>query len=84
MLLHMDERFPTRCHIADCPLWTHMLLKNIRTWGPKTLTDAIAEAEEKKITDKERRETVGREASYFRDHEEHMDYRTARATHNLS
>ena len=84
MLLHMDGRCPTRCHIADCPLWTHRLPKNIRTWGPKTLTDAIAEAEEKKITDKERRETVGREASYFRDHEEHMDYRTARATHNLS
>ena len=46
--------------------------------------DAIAEAEEKKIADRERRETVRREASYFRDHEEHMDYRTARATHNLS
>ena len=53
-------------------------LKNLKTWGPKTLMDAIAEAEEKKIADKERRETVRREASYFRDHEEHMDYRTAR------
>ena len=40
--------------------------------------DAIAETEEKKIADKERRETVRREASYFRDHEGHMDYRTAR------
>lgn len=57
---------------------THRLLKNLKTWGPKTLMDAIAEAEEKKIADRERRETVRREASYFRDHEGHMDYRTAR------
>ena len=47
----MDERFPTRCHIADCPLWTHRLLKNIRTWGPKTLTDAIAEADEQAVVE---------------------------------
>ena len=40
--------------------------------------DAIAEAQEKKIADKERRETVRREASYVRDHEGHMNYRTAR------
>ena len=40
--------------------------------------DAIAEAEEKKIADKERREAVRREASCFGDHEGHMNYRTAR------
>ena len=59
--------------------WTHRLLKNLKTWGPKTLMDAIAEAEERKIKDKDRRETVRREAAYFREHEQHMDYRGARA-----
>ena len=53
-------------------------LKNLKTWGPKTLMDAIAEAEARKIADRERREAVRREASYFRGHEGHMDYRTAR------
>lgn len=73
-----DALFPEEPQRAEKEAWTHRLLKILRTWGPKTLMDAIAEAEEKKITDRERRETVGREASYFRDHEEHMDYRTAR------
>ena len=59
--------------------WTHRLLKNLKTWGPKTLMDAIAEAEERKIKDKDRRETVRREAAYFREHKQHMDYRCARA-----
>ena len=70
--------FPDESQKEERDAWTHRLLKNLKTWGPKTLMDAIAEAEEKKIADKERRETVRREASYFRDHEEHMDYRTAR------
>ena len=73
-----DALFPKKSQEDEKEAWTHRLLKNLKTWGPKTLMDAIAEAEEKKIADKERRETVRREASYFRDHEEHMDYRTAR------
>jgi len=73
-----DALFPKESQNTEKEAWTHRLLKNLKTWGPKTLMDAIAEAEERKIADKERRETVRREASYFRDHEEHMDYRTAR------
>ena len=57
--------------------WVGRLLKNLKVWGPKTLMVAIAEAEEREIEDKTRAETVRREASYFRDHEKHMDYRTA-------
>lgn len=73
-----DALFPEESQRAERESWTHRLLKNLRTWGPKTLMDAIAEAEEKKIADKGRREAVGREASYFRGHGGHMDYRTAR------
>ena len=73
-----DALFPKESQRDEKEAWTHRLLKNLKTWGPKTLMDAIAEAEEKKIADKERRDTVRREASYFRDHEEHMGYRTAR------
>ena len=58
--------------------WVGRLLKNLKVWGPKTLMVAIAEAEEREIEDKTRAETVRREAGYFRDHEKHMDYRTAR------
>ena len=54
------------------------LLKNLKVWGPKTLMAAIEEADEREIEDKTRAETVRREAGYFRDHEKHMDYRTAR------
>ena len=53
------------------------LRKNLKVWGPKTLMVAIAEAYEREIEDKTRAEAVRREASYFRDHEKHMDYRTA-------
>ena len=73
-----DALFPEEPQRAEKEAWTHRLLKNLRTWGPKTLMDAIAEAEGKKIADRERREAVGREASYFRGHGGHMDYRTAR------
>ena len=73
-----DALFPEESQRAERESWTHRLLKNLKTWGPKTLMDAITEAEEKKIADKERREAVGREASYFRGHGGHMDYRTAR------
>lgn len=58
--------------------WVGRLLKNLKVWGPKTLMVAIAEADEREIEDKTRAETVRREAGYFRDHEKHMDYRTAR------
>ena len=44
-----------------------------------TLMDAIAKAEQAKIDDKARRETVRRESEYFKGHREHMDYRTARS-----
>lgn len=73
-----DALFPEEPQRAEKEAWTHRLLKNLKTWGPKTLMDAIAEAEGKKIADRERREAVGREASYFRGHGGHMDYRTAR------
>ena len=59
------------------PKWVRRLLKNLKVWGPRTLIIAIAEAEERKNKDKTRAETVRRETSYFRDHEKHMDYRTA-------
>ena len=74
-----DALFPEESQKDEKEAWTNRLLKNLKTWGPKTLIDAIAEAEERKISDKERQETVRREASYFKGHEEHMDYRTARA-----
>ena len=74
-----DALFPKDKEKEEREAWTHRLLKNLKTWGPKTLMDAIAEAENRKIRDKARRETVKREAAYFREHEEHMDYRGARA-----
>ena len=40
--------------------------------------DAIAEAEQAKIDDKTRRETVRRESEYFKSHKDHMNYRTTR------
>ena len=45
--------------------------------GTGTPRCPIAGAEEREIEDKTRAETVRREARYFRDHEKHMDYRTA-------
>lgn len=73
-----EALFPDDSQKEDRDAWTHRLLKNLKTWGPKTLMDAIADAERAKIGDKARRETVRRESEYFKGHVEHMDYRTAR------
>ena len=73
-----EALFPEESQKEERDAWTHRLLKNLKTWGPKTLMDAIAEAEQTKIDDKARRETVRRESEYFKGHREHMDYRTAR------
>ena len=73
-----EALFPDDAQKDEREAWTKRLLKNLKTWGPKTLMDAIAESENRKIDDKARAETVSREANYFRDHEKHMDYRMAR------
>lgn len=73
-----EALYPDNDQKDEREAWTKRLLKNLRTWGPKTLMDAIAEFEKRKVKDEARAETVRREASYFRDHEKHMDYRTAR------
>lgn len=73
-----EALFPGELQKGERGAWTRRLLKNLKTWGPKTLMDAIAEAEQAKINDKARRETVRRESEYFKGHREHMDYRTAR------
>ena len=73
-----EALFPDDSQKEGRDAWTHRLLKNLKTWGPKTLMDAIADAERAKIGDKARRETVRRESEYFKGHAEHMDYRTAR------
>lgn len=74
-----EALFPEEAQKDERDAWTHRLLKNLKTWGPKTLMDAIADAERAKIDDKTRRETVRRESEYFKGHREHMDYRTARS-----
>ena len=73
-----EAMFPEESQKEERDAWTRRLLKNLKTWGPKTLMDAIAEAEQVKINGKAWRETVRRESEYFKDHREHMDYRTAR------
>jgi hypothetical protein len=40
--------------------------------------DDIADAEQMKIKDDERRDIVLRESEYFKNHAEHMDYRSAK------
>ena len=74
-----EALFPEESQKEERDAWTRRLLKNLKTWGPKTLMDAIADAELAKIYDKTRRETVRRESEYFKGHREHMDYRTARS-----
>lgn len=74
-----EALFPGERQEDERGKWTKRLLKNLKTWGPKTLMDAIAECEEKKVRDKDRAETIRRESAYFREHEKHMDYRTARS-----
>ena len=37
-----DALFPKESQKAEKEAWTHRLLKNLKTWGPKTLMDAIA------------------------------------------
>ena len=71
--------FPDGSQERERDAWTHRLLKNLRTWGPKTLMDAIADAERTKTEDRARSETVRRESEYFRSHREHMGYRAARS-----
>ena len=73
-----EALFPEESQREERERWTRRLLKNLKTWGPKTLMDAIAEMEPSKIDDKARRETVRRESEYFKEHKEHMDYKTAR------
>ena len=73
-----EALFPDDSQKDGRDAWTHRLLKNLKTWGPKTLMDAIADAERAKIGDKARRETVRRESEYFKGHVDHMGYRTAR------
>ncbi len=74
-----EALFPEEPQKEERDAWTHRLLKNLKTWGPKTLMDAIADAERAKIDDEARRETVRRESDYFKGHRKHMDYRTARS-----
>lgn len=73
-----EAPFPGELQKEERGAWTRRLLKNLKAWGPKTLMDAIAEAEQAKIGDKARRETVRRESEYFKGHRKHMDYGTAR------
>lgn len=73
-----EALFPDESRKDERDAWTRRLLKNLKTWGPKTLMDAIADAGRTEAADGERREAVRRESEYFRSHADHMDYRTAR------
>lgn len=73
-----EALFPDQTQTNERDAWLRRLLKNLKTWGPKTLMDAIADAEQMKIKDDERRDIVRRESEYFKNHAEHMDYRTAK------
>ena len=37
-----EALFPEEPRKEEREAWTHRLLKNLKTWGPKTLMDAIA------------------------------------------
>ena len=74
-----EALFPTKTQKDEKTKWLNRLLKNLKTWGPKTLMEAIAIAETKKIEEEERQKTFKRESSYFKDHENHMNYRSAKA-----
>ncbi len=73
-----EALFPGQTQVNERDAWLRRLLKNLKTWGPKTLMDAIAEAERMKIEDNERQGIVRRESEYFKSHVNHMDYRTAK------
>jgi hypothetical protein len=73
-----EALFPEQTQANERDIWLRRLLKNLKTWGPKTLMDAIADAEQMKIKDDKRRDIVRRESEYFKNHAEHMDYRTAK------
>ncbi len=73
-----EALFPGEEQADERDEWTRRLLKNLKTWGPKTLMEAISEAGQTRICDKTRRDAVARECAYFRGHEKHMEYRKAR------
>ena len=54
--------------------WVKEKLAHLKHRGPQTLQEAVAEHELAKIADPERQATARREASYFADHWDHMDY----------
>ena len=64
---------------AEREEWVSGLLDNLKHQGPRTLLEAVAEHELAKIADPERQAAARREASYFADHREHMDYPGAQA-----
>lgn len=64
---------------AEREEWVSGLLDNLKYQGPRTLLEAVAEHELAKIADPERQAAARREASYFADHREHMDYPGAQA-----
>ncbi len=64
---------------AEREEWVSGLLDNLKHQGPRTLLEAVAEHELAKIADPERQAAARREASYFSDHREHMDYPGAQA-----
>lgn len=64
---------------AEREEWVSGLLDNLKHQGPRTLLEAVAEHELAKIANPERQAAARREASYFADHREHMDYPGAQA-----
>lgn len=74
-----EALFPAEEQRDERKAWVAGLLENLRQWGPKTLLEAVAERELAKIGDPARQEAARREASYFGDHREHMDYPGAQA-----
>ena len=69
-----EALFPGEEGRPEREAWVGGLLDNLKHRGPKTLLEAVAERELAKIADPDRQTAARREASYFADHREHMDY----------
>ena len=74
-----EALFPGEEARTEREAWVDQLLDNLKHRGPQSLLEAVAEHELAKIKDPERQATARREASYFADHRDHMDYPRARA-----